>query len=63
LLPNHHVWSWYIQWMILDGFISSIKIKIRRKNLQWYNIFLWCNEFGDEVTSNSVVDFTLEHTQ
>jgi hypothetical protein len=19
LLPNHHNWSWYIQWMILDG--------------------------------------------
>jgi hypothetical protein len=18
-LPNHHNWSWYIQWMILDG--------------------------------------------
>jgi hypothetical protein len=40
LLQNHHVWSWYIQWMILDGFISSIKI--RRKNLQWHKI-LFCD--------------------
>jgi hypothetical protein len=25
LLPNHHNWSWYIQWMILDSLEGDLR--------------------------------------